>query len=75
MNDANEKVLVGASLLTDVLCRLQKERGEIEAMCHEDVMLPDGTVLFSRERHIAIRDELDKTIAIFRQHANLRVGA
>ena len=75
MNNATEKPLEGASCLTDVLCRLQTERSAIEAWCHEDMTLPDGTVIFDRGRAIAIRDELNKAIEIFTQRSNFRVGA
>ena len=67
MTTEKHDALSGASRLTDVLCRTQKMRDETDAICHEDLMLADGTVLFNRNGHVAIRDEQDKLISLLKE--------
>ena len=70
-----EAPLKGASFLTDVLCRLRKEREFLAELTKEDIFLEDGTLVMAGASHLPTLEKLDKTIEIFNQRLTLLVGA
>ena len=65
MNNANEKALIGASRLTDMLCHLRKQRAFLVEAAKEDMVYEDGTVAIAGASHLPMIAQIDEAIALF----------